>query len=125
MKRTFLAKRNSLLSSRGISWGGVACIVGLVFLAVRLLVPNLFWRSVAPLYRAGDAVAAVSHRTLLYFDTVATRAEENETLRNENAALANKNEALTVKVEQLTALLGAAAVPEGGTHAGSIITRPP
>jgi cell shape-determining protein MreC len=78
-----------------------------------------------PLYRAGDAVAAASHRILLYFDTVATRAEENEMLRNENATLANESEALAAKVEQLTALLGTATPREGRTHVGSIITRPP
>ena len=119
MKRTFLAKRNALLSSAGLSWGAYALIFAVLVLLVRLLAPNLFWQAFTPAFNAADALAAKSHFFFSSFDDAATLSLRNEQLIHENAALANENQTLLEKARGIAAL-GAAA----GIRAG-VVARPP
>ncbi|KKW46067.1 MAG: hypothetical protein UY97_C0011G0035 [Parcubacteria group bacterium GW2011_GWB1_57_6] len=104
MRRTFLAKRNALLSSTNISWGALALVLALFLLCLRLVAPNLFWSALAPVFRLSDAVAARSHVFFSSFGNAAALALQNETLRNTNAALALQNQALLQKIDGISGL---------------------
>lgn len=104
MKRTFLAKRNALLSSTNVSWGALALMVALFLLFVRLVAPNFFWSALAPVFRLSDAAAAKSHIFFSSFGNAAALALQNETLRDTNAALALQNQALLQKVDSISGL---------------------
>ncbi|MDP2651538.1 MAG: rod shape-determining protein MreC [bacterium] len=120
MKKTFLAKRNTLLSSADVSWGIIALAFALIVLLVRLLAPNFFWYAFTPIFRSADSLAAASHSFVQSFSDTAVLAARNEQLMNENAALANENVALTQKVADISAI-GKAS---GGILAG-VVARPP
>ncbi len=126
MKKTFLAKRNALLSSRSASWGALALTTALGVLFLRLLAPNLFWQAFAPVFRVSDALATESHSFSDRFGNAAALASLNEKLVERNASLANENAALVQKVANLSELLGASGVQSGssGILAG-VIARPP
>lgn len=94
MKKTFLARRNALLSSSGVSWGAVALAFAVLALLLRLLAPNLFLQIFTPAFRAAEDVSAGSHALLNSFRDVAALAAQNERLMRENEALASENRAL-------------------------------
>ena len=123
MKRTFLAKRNALLSPANISWGTVALACALLALLFRLFAPNLFWQALAPAFRAGDRIASANNRFFAGFGDSATLAAKNEELLKQNDALANENAALLQKIGRLTALLDV-PIASSGILAG-VVARPP
>lgn len=127
MKRTFLAKRNALLSSSDVSWGALALALVFLALLVRLTAPNLFWRALAPVFRGADALAAKSHLFISGFRDTGALALQNERLSAENAALANENAALVAKAASVSALVGAAAKgrTSGSGILASVVARPP
>src|SRR3989344_6015165 len=106
MKRTFLAKRNALLSSRNVSWSVFAIALVVLIMLARLVLPNAFWQAFAPVFRASDALTAGTHAFLLRFGDTAALARQNERLASENAALASENQMLQKKSENLADLLG-------------------
>ncbi len=120
MKRTFLAKRNALLSSTNLSWGTVALAIAVLFFLIRLLAPNFFWYIFTPTFRASDALAQMSHAFLGSFGNSATLTLQNEKLADENATLALQNEALLEKVSTISGLSSSAT----GIMAG-VVARPP
>lgn len=126
MKKTFLAKRNALLSSTSVSWGTfvLACVV--LMLLTRLLAPNIFLYVFAPVFRAADMMAAQSHSFLNSFGDTAALALHNEQLADENTALTNENRGLLQKIINLETLfdtsMGRNKVP--GILAG-VVVRPP
>jgi len=126
MKKTFLAKRNSLLSGRNISWGAGALLVVLFISLIRFLAPNLFWQVFTPVFRVSDALAAESHTFLSSFGNAAELAALNEKKVSENAALANANQTLLQKVSDLESLLGTSATQREipGILVG-VVARPP
>jgi len=117
MKKTFLARRNTLISSTGISWGAWALFCALIVFLLRLVAPNFFWHVFTPIYNIGDTFAAGSHTFFSSFEHTATLAAENEKLREENTILTNENKALTQKNAAVT-LLG-----DSGIIAG-VVARP-
>lgn len=126
MKKTFLAKRNALLSLRGVSWGALALLLAIGALLVRLIAPNLFLHLLTPVFHASDTIALESHLVLTSFGDVATLTMQNEALATANTALATANQGLLKKIDSLSALLGA---PDTAKHPASILagvtTRPP
>jgi len=127
MKRTFLSKRNALLSSSSVSCGAVALVFALVVLAVRILAPNFFWFAFAPVFKSADALSAQSHSFLQSFRDAAELALRNEQLMNENAALSSENQALSQKVASILALSDSQTA---GTNApegiiAGVVARPP
>ena len=118
MKKTFLAKRNALLSSASARWGVLAlsCVLALFF--VRLLAPNFFLQIFAPLYRAADVLAAQSESFISGFKNTSELAVRNAQLMAENTALMNENKALLQK-EKDTVALG-----DSGILAG-VVAHPP
>ena len=124
MKRTYLAKRNALLSSRSVSWGTGALLFSLVMLFVRLFAPNFFWQVWSPVFRAGDVVAAESHAVFSSFGNASQLAAQNEKLASENVALANKNQTLEQKIASLLLLATAPSIAISGIVAG-VVARPP
>ncbi|MFA6503212.1 MAG: rod shape-determining protein MreC, partial [Candidatus Paceibacterota bacterium] len=124
MKRTFLAKRNALLSARGISRGVAAILFSLFVLLFRLIAPNVFLHALAPAYRASDAIAAESRAFLSSFSDAALLARRNEKLSEENAALASENQALLKKAESLSALVGASGKDSSHSVLAGVLVRP-
>ncbi len=127
MKRTFLAKRNALLSSAGVSWGVLALAFALAVLLMRLLAPNFFWYAASPAFSVADGISAGAHAFLNSFGDTAVLAARNEQLMRENAALASENQALAEKTASLSALLGPSSVQKiaaPGVLAG-VVARPP
>lgn len=128
MKRTFLTRRNALLSAEGVSWGAYALVVVLVLLGTRLLVPNLFFYITAPLLKSGGAVADYSHRFFSQFGERSELVRNFEKLQEENTALAHENETLIQKTTSLEAMLGSGAsagrVLPTSVVAG-VLSRPP
>lgn len=127
MKKTFLTKRNALLTSSDVSWGALALTLAVLLLLVRLLAPDFFWRMFTPVFRVADSAAAGSHLFLSSFGNTATLALQNETLQNENTILASENQTLLQKAADLGALLGAPAVGKNTTVGilASVVARPP
>jgi cell shape-determining protein MreC len=126
MKKTFLVKRNALLSPRTMSWGLFAVACAVLMLIVRLCFPNVFWDIVTPLFRASDAVANETHVFLTSFSDAATLANVNEKTASENVVLADENQMLVQKLADEEALLGASGAQKAqpGILAG-VVARPP
>lgn len=125
MKRTFLAKRNALLSSANLSWGTLALAFAVLALLLRLLAPNLFLSAFTPAFRITDAIAATSHTFFNSFGDAAVLTARNEQLMSENAALAAENATLVEKEASLTALLGAPTSPRTSGILAGVVARPP
>ena len=125
MKRTFLAKRNALLSSADLSWGALALSFAILALLVRLLAPNFFLQAFAPVFAASNAIAATGHSFFNSFSDTAALAARNEDLANENAALASENQALEKKSVALSLLLGSGAQKAAAGILASVVSRPP
>lgn len=126
MKRTFLAKRNALLSSRSISWGICALLLVSFLLLIRLLAPNVFLQMVTPFLKASDAFTEKSKTFFTSFGDTARLAAANERLVTENTALGIENQALVQKVTNLGALLGTPTMQKEipGILIG-VVARPP
>jgi cell shape-determining protein MreC len=125
MKKTFLTKRNALLSSANVSWGALALLVAVLALMLRLLAPNLFWRMSTPLLRGADALAWKSSVFFSGFADTAALVSRNEQLMNENATLASENQALQKREVDRAALAG--SIPERDRRGiiASVISAPP
>jgi cell shape-determining protein MreC len=126
MKKTSLAKRNALLSSRNVSWGVRALAFVFFVLLLRLLAPNFFWQVSTPVFQTANALATKSHTFFTSFSDAAKLADLNEKITSENAALAIENQTLLQKIANLGALLGAPAPQKEipGILAG-VVARPP
>jgi cell shape-determining protein MreC len=120
MKRTFLAKRNALLSRANVSWGTLALALAVFFLLLRLLAPNFFWYVFTPAFRMSDALAVRSSAFFSSFKNAATLAQQNEALSNQNTVLSLQNEALQQKMESVSGLVK----DDGGITAG-VVAHPP
>jgi len=120
MKRTFLAKRNGLLSPTDVSWGVFALTLALVVLGVRLLAPNFFWYVFTPVFRSAETLSGKGRALFSGFENAATLAKENERLQEENTALTLENQAL-IKKEASTA--GLSLIKEG--ILAGVVARPP
>jgi len=119
MKRTFLSKRNSLLSSANISWNIGVLAFALVILFIRLLTPNFFWYVFTPIFKSADALSSSSHSFIQSFNDTSALVSLNEQLTNENATLASENQALTQKMSSIGAFSSVAGILAG------IVARPP
>ena len=129
MKKTFLARRNGLLSLTEISWGVIVLAIAILILLVRIIAPNFFWSASAPLFRASDAIALKTHTLLSGFENSAALVAANERLTDENTALANENQELLQRMSDITALLGSESITGHNSSrtkvVAGVITRPP
>lgn len=120
MKKTYLARRNALISSARFSWGALVLVCAVLLLLARLFAPNLFLQAFAPVFRASDALSARSHALWSAFGDTAHLALQNEKLMRENVAYVSENRALIKKIESVSGLaLGAKGIIAG------VIARPP
>ena len=120
MKKTFLVRRNALLSPANFSWGSGALALAILVLLLRLFASNSFWYVFTPAFRLSDALTQRSHAFFSSFGHAAALATQNETLQNENAALAVENESLQQKLDSITGL-----APAAGSIIAGVIARPP
>ncbi|MFA6414794.1 MAG: rod shape-determining protein MreC [Candidatus Paceibacterota bacterium] len=118
MKRTFLARRNALLSSTNVSWGAFLLAFAVLVLLVRIFLPNMFWFAFTPAFRAADALAAKGDLFLSSFGDAAVLTARNELLQSQNAELASENEALQKRTGTLQSLSGSGIV-------AGVVARPP
>ncbi len=124
MKKTFLAKRNAILSPSGFSVGLIALLVVILMFVLRMLAPNFFLSLSAPLFRLGNVATERTHSILSSFGNTATLTLENENLINQNQILAAKNRALTDTMLNLSVRAGAATISTKGIIA-EVVARPP
>lgn len=126
MKRTFLSKRNALLTSSDVSWGSLTLAGVILVLLFRLLAPNIFWYAFTPVFRGADALTAASHRFFSIFGDAAALTLRNEQLANENTALLNNNQALLERAESLEALVKTSALEQNAQSiVAGVVARPP
>lgn len=119
MKKTSLARRNSLLAGRGISIGVIALIVAIVLIGARLAAPDTFYNTLAPLIQASEKSMDASRAFFGSFSDAARLQSENDTLREVNAKLANHNRALAARLSDLGALVDGEGVVAG------VLAHPP
>lgn len=124
MKKTFLARRNALLSPTDSLWGVAALTFALVAFFLRLLAPNIFWDVSAPMFRMAAALAAENRTFFVSLGNTATLISENEQLIHTNASLMNEEQTLLQKNADLSALIGT-STPEKGDILAGILARPP
>lgn len=124
MKKTYLARRNALLSAKGVSWGMGALIFSLVVLCVRLVAPNLFWQAFSPVFFVSNTISSASQSFFAHFSDAAELSVLNDKLSAENAALATQSQELSQKMMALEALLGGREARPAGILAG-VVARPP
>ncbi len=123
MKKTFLARRNALLSSTtGLSWGLVVLGCVLFLVLMRFLAPNFFLHIAAPLFATSHAVTAHVRAWGDGFKNAVMLAEKNTQLVYENQALAFENQTLIARLHDLGKLTDASL--SGGIIAG-VLMRPP
>lgn len=127
MKKTFLVKRNALLSFTYIPWSGFALIIVISLFLVRFFAPNLFWQILAPVFHGADSLATESHAFFSGFGNNTKLSLQNENLVNENIALANENQTLLQKEASLEALLGLSVSGKNTTSKilAGVIAHPP
>jgi cell shape-determining protein MreC len=123
MKKTFLAKRNALISSTtGVSWGLAVLVVALFLVGIRFLAPNTFLHIVTPLFTITSEVRKDIRFFVDGFKNTAILAERNTQLVYENQALAFENQILEERLQDLGGVDGA-PLPEG--IIAGVLTRPP
>ncbi len=122
MKKTYLAKRNSLLAATRFSWGSAALGIALVALALRVLAPNLFLTAATPLFSVSDTLAGASRGFFSGFIDAAKVRADNAQLVRENAALATQNEALT---HQVASFLSTSDIARSAGITAGVVMRPP
>ena len=126
MKKTFLARRNALLSPANFSWGFFTLLAVVLLVAVRFIVPNFFWQIVTPAFRASDAIATESRALFSGFANAAAVSAQNDQLKNENAALAHENQTLLETIKNIGALAAASSSPSGLPRiVAGVVARPP
>lgn len=127
MKRTFLAKRNLLLSSANISWGFFVFVGIVLILLLRLFAPNIFWFTFAPVFRGADTLAAKSHFIFSSLGDAAALTLQNEQLMNENAVLSSENQALIAKTNTLSSLFNSPVIGSKNTSGilAGVVAHPP
>jgi cell shape-determining protein MreC len=125
MRRTFLAKRNTLLSGNPISWGAWALLFALVLVLMRIVVPGLFWSLTAPAFSVSGKISESAHVFFGRFQNAELLSKRNDELTSVNAALAAENKTLSQKIADLDALGGATAAEEEEAIPAAVLTRPP
>ena len=126
MRKTFLAKRNALLTTKGVSWGIFLTLLVCSLLFLRVLAPDAFWKLFMPAFGVPHAFSTKTDAIFSGFRDTAALAQDNARLEDENHALASQDQMLTQKLKNVTALLSTREARETipGVLAG-IIARPP
>lgn len=125
MKRTFLSKRNALLSGRSVPVGAFSLAVVLLILGIRIVAPNIFWQLFSPIFNISDTLASESHTFLNHFSDAAKLASLQERLTAENAMLVSENQTLLKKTADLAALFGSNAQKDIPGILAGVVARPP
>ncbi len=119
MKKTFLSRRNALLTRKS---GGVALVliaIVVLLVALRLLLPSTLLSATAPLLRASNALASASNTFFAGFTNTRRVVAERDGLTLANQKLAEQNAVLEAKLAQL-----GGSIATSGTLAG-VLARPP
>lgn len=120
MKKTFLTRRNAILSPENFSWGAYALMVVLALLLLRVIAPNFFWKIATPLFQSADILTENTHLFFASFGNAAVLTRDNERLQTENVILANENAALSRTIADQIALTSTSKDILAG-----VIARPP
>ncbi|MFZ1075254.1 MAG: rod shape-determining protein MreC [Minisyncoccia bacterium] len=112
------------MSSANFSRGFFALAFVLLVLLFRITLPNVFWQTFAPAFRASTALSSGADTFFSAFGNTATLAGQNAQLKTENAALANENLTLLRQAKDIQGLSSSTPAGGGGIVAG-IVARPP
>jgi cell shape-determining protein MreC len=119
MRKTFSPKRSLFESLLALSWGGMVVGVALLALAIRLILPNVFWTMTSPLFTVSDALGGVSRSFFGSFGDAASLTLRVDKLTSENTALQDENTTLKSRLETYGALGDRPGIIAG------VVARPP
>ncbi len=118
MKKTFLARRNALLSPASFVAGVASIGIVMFIVGFRLIAPDMFMRLAVPVFVTSEKASAGVGNVLNGFRDAIDLASENETLKRQNATLDAKNRLLEEKYTDINKL------NTNGIKAG-VVARPP
>ncbi len=124
MKKQSYHRHSVLLYSRFLSFGTIVFVVGIGFVLIRFVAPEVFMVMASPALRAGDAMGASVKTITSNFSNVQSLIHEKDLLIKQNTILAHENQALTARVQDLTKLIGTSATRTHNTVA-DVLARPP
>ncbi|PIR83154.1 hypothetical protein COU19_01995 [Candidatus Kaiserbacteria bacterium CG10_big_fil_rev_8_21_14_0_10_56_12] len=125
MKKTYLPRRNALLTVRELSWGARAVLLVCAVALVRFALPNVFMQIAAPFLGVSASVARASHAVINSFSSTAEQAAENERLREENVALVAENARLTKQSSQSVVETNVSTTGASRGVVAQVVARPP
>lgn len=120
----FLVRNSSRSSLASFSWGSGAFVLVCSILLLRLLLPNIYFRLVSPLFAFGDRLSGSAHAFFAGFSAISQVQLRAEQLALDNEILMNENRILQTENDSLRSVLGTGARSSGGIIA-SIVARPP
>jgi cell shape-determining protein MreC len=119
MKRTFLAKRNALLSSSRVSLGFAVLACAIVIALIRLVFPNTFLHLAEPLARSARALTSSARIISKSFTDAGELSKRNEQLILENQILTHENKIFLERLQDLAPVESLQGVLAG------VLMRPP
>lgn len=122
MKKTFLTRRNALLTSESFSLGGYILAGVVLILGVRLIAPNVVLSIFSPVLRSAAELAQESHVFFSSLKNQRTLLMENTQLRNDMALLTLENQSLRL---QKSGVSIAAARDVQNSIQATVLVRPP
>ena len=122
MKKTFLTRRNALLTPGNVSWGWYALGGVVLLLALRLIAPNAFFTLAAPFLRGGDLLTQKSHLFIASIADHSVLMERNNLLEHENTLLSLENQTLRAQYAVLDILVAGGDEPR---LVAPVLARPP
>lgn len=130
MKKSLFQRGSSLgrsvrfLTPWNLRTGGIALVVVLTVVLVRIFSPGFFTTLFAPLWNAGERGTASVGAVGTFFTDKRELALERDRVQTENDGLTRENGALRARVADLTALLGSRTEKNPGI-VGGVLARPP
>lgn len=126
MKKTFLSRRNALLSPPGLGAGSLVLLLAVLALLLRGLFPDTFLLIMRPVFSVGNFISFETRSVSTALSGAATLTNERDRLSEQNLALAAENQVLAQKVAALSALLGDTHVAApGNALVLDVVARPP
>jgi cell shape-determining protein MreC len=111
-----------------VFWGGLAVVILLFILLVRIAVPGIFIAVTSPVLGTGTSLTAGVGNVFSGFTAKEKLAEANSVLMEENLELKNENTVLSARTQDLTKLLGGTSATGLNTQdelLSGVLARPP
>jgi cell shape-determining protein MreC len=111
--------------SRASKAGAALLALALALALLRALAPDLFLRTLAPVFSVGESLSRTTGSFFAGFADARSLAAKNAELEERSAALLLENRTLSEKLADLGALLGTTTPAFSGALVAGVIARPP